>query len=276
MEKILKALILKSFGLYYNKFENTPFGGNMPHFFIDSSSVNHDLITVSDDNDAYFHLTLSMRIKQDEMLKFIDENKVSYCAKVVEISKRKIVSKIISKEEKESAVNFEIHLAQSVLGSQSQFEIVKKSTELGVFAIYPILTDFSSVNKESYAKKVAKMCKVAFEASKQCERCDVPLVVENNNLEGLIKNECFDHKIVFSEKENQKTLKQFLKSVEIKRNDKVLVVIGPEGGFSAREFEMFEQFQIPQVSLGKTILKADTACIVSVANLIYDKNSYEE
>ena len=56
-------------------------------------------------------------------------------------------------------------------------------------------------------------------------------------------------------------------------NSKVLVIIGPEGGFSEREFEFFEQNSISMLTLGDLILKAETATIVALGNITYEYNN---
>ena len=57
---------------------------------------------------------------------------------------------------------------------------------------------------------------------------------------------------------------------EIKKGEKVLIIIGPEGGFSQREFDMFKEKHIPIVSIGDLILKADTAVTVALGDIIYE------
>ena len=76
----------------------------------------------------------------------------------------------------------------------------------------------------------------------------------------------FDKIIVFSEKEEKTTLKD----INIKPSDKILVITGPEGGFSDKEFEFFEEQKFLQIKISIVILKAQTACISGLSNLIYE------
>ena len=107
-----------------------------------------------------------------------------------------------------------------------------------------------------------------YEASKQCERADIPKCFERTTLENLIKD--FDKVIVFCERIATKTLKD----VKCPANgEKVLVIIGPEGGFSEREFDMFKKNKLDMLTLGNLILKAETAVTVGLGNIIYEFTS---
>ena len=76
--------------------------------------------------------------------------------------------------------------------------------------------------------------------------------------------------IVFAERSTEKTLKQYLRENPTKKGDKILVIIGPEGGFSQKEFDYFRSKNLPLISLGDLILKAETAVIVALGDIIYE------
>ncbi len=154
-------------------------------------------------------------------------------------------------------LEFELYLAQSPLRSDAQNFIIEKATELGVAGIYPILTD----NCAQKNLKIEKWQKIAYESSKQCERAVVPTIFPAGRLEDL-KN--FDKLIAFTERGGQNY------DCKISAGEKVLAIVGPEGGFSDAEFEYFKEKNIAQVTLGQTILKAETAVIVGLGNLIYE------
>ena len=212
----------------------------MPHFFINTSQVNDCYIDIIDP-DTVLHLISSLRAKISDIIYVIDENQIRYTCKIIEINKKSL-----------------------------KLYVIKKSTELGVNDIYPIFTDNCSIKKSIIEKKISKWQKIALEASKQCERAYIPNVKYIENLFKLIDENNYDKIIIFSERENNLSLKSYLHKNKINKNDKVLAIIGPEGGFSDNEFQLFNQRKLPQVSLGKLILRADTAVIVSISNLLYD------
>lgn len=120
------------------------------------------------------------------------------------------------------------------------------------------------------------MAKIMFEASKQCERAFVPECFEVSTLDNVINNNSFDKIIVFCERIADKTIRDVFKSNPIKKEEKVLVIIGPEGGFSQKEFDYFKEKNFEMLTLGEMILKADTAVVVALGNIIYEYSNFDK
>ena len=108
-----------------------------------------------------------------------------------------------------------------------------------------------------------------YEASKQCERAKIPTCFEPTTLEKVLSMD-FDKILVLAERSTEISLRDFLAKNKINKGDKVLAVIGPEGGFSQREFEYFKSKGLPLITLGDLILKAETAVIVTLGNIVYE------
>ncbi len=239
----------------------------MPHFFINSENINNNNIEFSED---YRHLVKSLRLRVGEKLLLIDENSIQYETKVKEIKSSTIVAEILKKYPSKRELEFELYLAQTPLRSDAQNLLIEKATELGVKGIYPILTDNCAVAKNIVEKKVEKWQKIMIESSKQCERAKIPACFAPINLEKLIESESFDRIIAFCERNCELSLKNYLREYKIKPNEKILVIIGPEGGFSQNEFDYFQNNKkITCVTLGNLILRAETAVIVGLGNIIY-------
>lgn len=239
----------------------------MPHFFINSKDLKNNFITISD-KDNYNHIAKSLRYKTGENILLIDENQIQYEGKIEEITKHSIVTKITKSYKSNRGLKFKLYLAQSPLRSDAQSLIIEKATELGIDGIYPIFTDNCTVKKSVVEQKIKKWQKIMAEASKQCERAYIPTCFELLDLEILIKNIKFDKILAFVEKNADYKLKDYLKENPILKNEKILVIIGPEGGFSEREFEFFTKNNITMLSLGDLILKAETAVIVALGNIV--------
>ena len=143
------------------------------------------------------------------------------------------------------------------------------ATELGIRGVYPCITDNCAVKKEVAEAKVEKWQKIMYEASKQCERAKIPTCYSVTDLSTIISGK-YDRIIVFGERSTEQTLKQHLSMNPIKTGEKILVIIGPEGGFSEKEFGLFRQKNLPIISLGDLILKAETAVIVALGDIIYE------
>ena len=239
----------------------------MPHFFISSKNINENIITINDAQN-YNHIARSLRVKKGENLLLIDEKQIQYETRITEISKSEIKAEIQNSYKSLRKLPFQLYLAQSPLKSDAQNFVIEKATELGVNGIYPIYTDNCAVKKDVIEKKIPKWQKIMYEASKQCERADIPKCYNLTTISDIIGN--FDRKIVFCERIADKTLKSINK---INNSEKVLVIIGPEGGFSSKEFQFFEENNMEMLTLGNLILKAETAVTVGLGNIIYEFTS---
>jgi len=250
-------------------------GAKMPHFFINSKSILENTIKITD-KDNLNHIAKSLRAKNGEKLLLIDENQIQYETTIEEISKNEILTHINKSYPSKRFLDFNLYLAQSPLRSDAQSFIMEKATELGAKGVYPIYTDNCALKKDVISKKIEKWQKTMFEASKQCERANIPVCYDLTTLENLLNIEKFDKIIAFCERITNKTLREFFVKTPIKKDEKVLVIIGPEGGFSDREFEFFKSKNIEMLTLGDLILKAETAVIVALGNIIYEYKNQKQ
>lgn len=245
----------------------------MPHFFIKSENVSNNIVQISD-TENYKHIAKALRAKVGEKLLLIDESQIQYETEIKDITSKEIIAEIKDKYKSKRFLDFELYLAQSPLRSEAQSVIIEKATELGVTGVYPIFTDNCALKKDVIVKKIEKWQKIMYEASKQCERAVVPTCFGMTTMDELLKSNRFDVVIAFCERLSELTFRDYLKSnLELFNNKKVLVIIGPEGGFSEREFKFFKDNNIPMLTLGDLILKAETAVIVAIGNIIYEYNN---
>lgn len=242
----------------------------MPHFFIKSENVQNNTITIND-KENYNHLAKSLRSKIGEKVLLIDENRVEYTTTIQEIGNNHILCEIISSEVSKRDLKYNLYLAQSPLKSDAQLTIMEKSTELGVRGVHPIYTDNCALKKSVAENKVEKWQKVMYEASKQCERATIPQCYELTSLENVLEKN-FDKVIALCERHTNDSLKNYLRTNPIKEDEDILVIIGPEGGFSEREFQLFRDKNLPMLSLGDLILKAETSVTVTLGNIVYEYN----
>ncbi len=245
-------------------------GEIVPHFFIKSSDVNDTSIIIRD-LENYNHIAKSLRAKCGESLLLIDENQIQYETRIVSITGKDITVDIKNSYQSNRKLNFELYLAQSPLRSDAQSLIIEKATELGVAGVYPVLTDNCALKKDVITKKISKWQKIMLEASKQCERADVPVCYDLTNINALCESKYFDYVIAYCERCSDTTLRAYCaENPQFFNNSKILVIIGPEGGFSEREFEYFRENNVPMLTLGNLILKAETAVTVGLGNIVYE------
>ena len=240
----------------------------MPHFFVGSDCINNKTILISD-QENYRHIAKSLRARVGEKLLLIDENQIQYEAIIKDINSKEILCEIKNSYPSTRDLDFDLYLAQSPLRSDAQLTIMEKATELGARGVYPIITDNCTLSDTVLSKKYEKWQRVMYEASKQCERAKVPTCFEPTALDKVLEMD-FDKILVLAERSTEISLKDYLTKNRIKKGDKVLVIIGPEGGFSAKEFETFKSKNLPLITLGDLILKAETAVIVTLGNIVYE------
>lgn len=141
--------------------------------------------------------------------------------------------------------------------------LIEKATELGVTDLYPVLTDRTVVRKINFERLEAH----AIEAAEQCERMTVPKLYELQNLTKLLST--WDPAyplIVGDERGGAEPIYPCLKTIRQEKNTPVSFLIGPEGGFSNEEFSLFQYYGwVKPVSLGDTILRADTAALMALS-----------
>ena len=240
----------------------------MPHFFVNSKDIEDNVVRICD-VENYRHIAKSLRARVGEKLLLIDENQIQYETEICSIDSKSIVCNINNSYLSKRDLDFDLFLAQSPLRSDAQNIIIEKATELGARGVYPIITDNCAIKKDIVEKKVEKWQKIMYEASKQCERAKIPTCFESTTLEQIVEKN-FDKIIVFAERSTEKSLKTYLNQNSIKKGEKILAIIGPEGGFSQKEFEFFRKLNLPMISLGDLILKAETAVIVALGDIIYE------
>ena len=239
----------------------------MPHFLISSKDVKSNKITILD-KDNYTHIAKSLRSKVGEKLLLIDEKQIQYETVIEEITSKDITVSVENSYKSRRKLDFRLYLGQVPLRSDAQSTIIEKATELGADKVYPILSDNCALNKSTIDKKIPKWQKIMYEAFKQCERAYVPKCCEQTTLEELIKG---DYKVIaFCERQAKETLHEHVIKNPIKKDDIIMVIIGPEGGFSQREFELLRANNIPMLTLGNLILKAETAVIIALGDIIYE------
>lgn len=248
----------------------------MPHFFINSNQIENDKILICD-KENFNHITRSLRARTGEKLLLIDENQIQYETTIENITKNEIVATVNNFYKSKRNLDFNLYLAQSPLRSDAQNLLIEKATELGIAGIYPIKTDNCALNREMIDRKNEKWNKIMYESSKQCERAIIPKCFEQTTIKNLIEEKKFDKIIVFCERIADKTIHQSFVEKPIKKGDNTLIVIGPEGGFSQKEFEYFNNNPSAEMlTLGDMILRAETATIVALGNVIYEYSNYQK
>ncbi|MHD0317813.1 RsmE family RNA methyltransferase [Fusobacterium sp. THCT1E2] len=222
---------------------------------ITSENIGENRITINEKSDIN-HLKNVFRIKIDEEIRAVDGEKEYYC-KVVSIDKKEIVLEIEQIFEDRYSHKVKIDAALGILKNDKMDLTIQKLTEIGINKIIPLVV------KRGVAKITEKKDKwdlIVKEALKQCQAVKATEIDEVKKLEE-IEFEKYDLVIVPYECEEEYTLKNLLRNRE-KLPDRVLYIIGSEGGFDPEEIIFLKNKKADIVTLGRRILRAETASIV--------------
>ncbi len=237
----------------------------MPHFIINKTDIINNTIKISS-QELYKHIIKVLRAKTGGKLLFLDEDEIQYETVLTEIGRNFFECRILKQYKSERKLPIKLYVAQSVLNSDAQISSIQKASELGVKGIIPVHTDNCTVKESVIRLKIKKWRKIAFESVKQCERADIPSVFEMKDLKELVKD--YKQIIIFAEKYTNTNFFDYIKRNKIDRDEKILVIIGPEGGFSEDEFNFFKEQNLPLITLGNLIYRADTALTAGLTTVI--------
>ena len=164
-------------------------------------------------------------------------------------------------------------LVQSLLKGEKLEWVLQKATELNVDTIYlvPTANCVAKYDKKKLQSKVNRWEKIMLEAAQQCGRNHLPTLVVGETLLQALDIESEALKLVAYENEAGQTIKDVLKTLHSDKSvTDVLICIGPEGGYQEKEINAIIKYSGKSVSLGNTILRAETAAIGSLAMIQYE------
>lgn len=257
----------------------------MKRIFVDKLSENVE-ITGKDAN----HLANSLRAKKGDTIIAVDKEGNTATLELTDFDSEKIYAKCVSEIKPAENLSKKFITLADCLPKQNKFDnIVEKATELGVDKLEPLISDRTIARPGNFRAKtkMERWHRVAKEAAEQCARDTLPEIGCIRELSdwlkeitpalGKFENGKFDGKgallLFFYEKETEDNLAEILYNYKNFDGDKnIIILIGPEGGFSEREVREIKNCGGVSVSLGKTILKTDTAAISALAIVQYELN----
>ena len=210
------------------------------------------------DDEGYKHLKATRRKVGDELIIF-NGNGLDYSSKILEI-KKNCQLEVTSSNENLSESKCHIHLAQCIGKGEKMDLIIQKSVELGVKKITPIISErvVVKINEKNHVKKIDHWKKIVISACEQSNRSVIPELSPIETLDNLFQQH--DGNGIILDPESKTRLG------DIDELNNVILLIGPEGGFSDREIRLSQQANFMGVSLGKRILRMETATIASLSN----------
>ncbi len=242
----------------------------MPKFFVDQSQIiDQDIEIIGDDVN---HIKNVMRMNLGDEITINDRQGHDYECIINNISVDRIKCTIKNTTVSQNEPLVYTCVFQSFIKGEKMDFMIQKSVEIGVSKIIPIFTERCVVkldDKKRIETKIGRWNKIAESAAKQSGRGIVPIVDMPLSYEKAIKyaSENLGKSCIPYEKENSTTLKYFLTENSY---SSLGIFIGPEGGLTEEEIQLAVSYNIKPVTLGKRILRSETAGLVVLSNIMYE------
>lgn len=239
----------------------------MPKFFVKSEDINDHTVTLAGENAN--HIGNVLRAKTGDMITVCDGEGRDYECEITEITKKYVMAKITDIFTNDNEPDIKITLYQGLPKADKMELVIQKCIEIGVDRIVPVKTEHTVVKLDGKEdKKLLRWNKIAEAAAKQCGRGKIPVVDRVMNFkEAVDEGSSLDGAVIPYEKEREHSLKSFAKEF---KGRSIGVFIGPEGGFSNAEIEYALDKGVKSVTLGKRILRTETAGLVASVILLYE------
>lgn len=221
-------------------------------------------------SDAH-HLMHVMRAKAGQLVTVVDDNGQVAAMEMVAFSDSAVTLQLKEHLAADTESPLKIMLAQCLLKADKMDMVVQKAVELGVVGVIPISSQncVARYDAKKGAARKDRWQKIADEAAKQCGRTALLKVRPIVTLGQFIADmQATDSSLVFFyENENEQSAKEYLRSLKAKQ---IVLLVGPEGGFSLDEAKLIEEAGGKSVTLGPRILRAETAALTAIAVTQYE------
>lgn len=229
-------------------------------FFISQEKIEKDICFLTE--EEHIHFSKVLRGKEGEKIFLTDGEGNLYTGEVISTGKRSTKVRIIEtkREEKEYP---SLIIAQSVLKNETMDFVIQKATELGAECIFPIHSKRSKIIKKDIVEQKLKHWKsIAINAMKQSKRVYLPKIEVPLELENFLRTPFEGEKLLFSENGDLS-----IKEVINKIPNLAILLFGPEGGWEKEEEEIILNKGFKSISLGRNILRSETALISAMTIL---------
>ncbi len=241
----------------------------MRYFYIDPPGGQKARVSL--DGSQVRHIKNVLRLKSGDHIGLYDGTGFEYEAVIQSVSAQRVDVEILRRFKAPATSPVKIFVAQAFLKEKKMDELLRRLCELGIAGWVPFFSRRSIARPEK--KRLAARCsrwqRIAIEALKQCRRNDLPQIAEPMGFDDVLEyaRDC-DLKIVFWE-EAATTLDAQVSTEAPDPPEKLILMLGPEGGFSTTEIKQARDGGFTVASLGPRILRAETATIAACSLIQY-------
>lgn len=228
---------------------------HLRRLYINESIIENQSINIM--GDDFHYLRSVMRLKKLETFRVFNEKDGEFLVKILDIG-RSNLNIIVEKLLRPVLPEQELILAMCIIKPDRMLEAIRGAVQLGVTQIIPVISERVQIQKISREK----ILKSIINSTEQSERFRPTELLPKICLSDLCKIQEFEQIICASETEDIKNKVTNINKIQ----EKPVILIGPEGGFSEDEMKMIKSYKhIYSVSLGKNVLRAETAAITALS-----------
>lgn len=243
----------------------------MHRFFVEEPAMGANSITITGGDVNHIKNVLRMSVG-DKICVINGQNNKEYYCEITALGNDAVDTRICEIRESDQELGNEIVLFQGLPKSDKMELIIQKAVELGVHTIVPVSTDRTVVKLDAKkeANKRKRWMSISESAAKQSGRLCIPKVTQVVSFkEALEMAEKMDVRLIpYELAESMEKTRAIMSSIQ--PGQSVAVFIGPEGGFESSEIEKAMEIGVQPVTLGKRILRTETAGLVTLAMLVYN------
>lgn len=240
----------------------------MPHFFLTPGALQGDAVTLT--GELANHVAGALRHRAGDHIMVVGEGGRRYRIVLTESSPRRVRGVIAEHLPADHPPRLHLTLAQAVLKGPQMEGVLQKATELGVGHIVPLVTRRTVVRPREHrsARQSERWRAIVLEAAQQSERAMVPGVDDPRPLEEWVRSSApgFATRILLWERETCRFLRDCVSHAP---GDRAALLVGPEGGFDPEEVDLVRAAGFVPVSLGRVVLRAETAGLTALTILQY-------
>ncbi len=239
----------------------------MYNFFVNDEQITkNQAIIVGED---YNHIVNVLRFTCGQKFYVCNKkNSKSYLAQIASIDSKKVICNLVSQNES-TELKVDVDIFQGIPKSDKMDLIIQKCTELGAKNFFPVEMKNCVMKLNNEEKKIERWQKIAEASSKQSKRNIIPTINRKLSFEEMTKRLMkYDIAIVAYENEKKENLKQILQ--KNKNVESIAIIIGPEGGIDEREYSTLCSVGVKSATLGKRILRTETASIAALSMINYE------
>lgn len=239
----------------------------MPKFFIEN--VSGDAITITGQDAA--HIARSLRMKEGDSLTVCGGQGLDFHCVITSMTDSEVYLQVTQTVPTDSEPSVRLTLYQGYPKGDKLELIIEKTVELGITAIVPVLMQrsVSRPDAKSAAKKHERHRKLALSAAKQCGRGIIPTVEPMITFRQMLPRLREHQAVLFFYECGGQPLSEAVSGIAEKGLTDIALVIGPEGGFDMAEAQALQESGAFTATLGKRILRTETAPIAATAAIMY-------